>query len=184
MFFFEKKNQKTLLVWAEFIGISRSQTAKSFWLLCFKKEVLVLLRTGDGRRQFDKVGSAWHSARPLAEPLCRDSMAKPELGHKRVCVSCGARFYDLTKAPAVCPKCGTEQPIEQPRAPRRGGNVAEDRKVKKAPVLEDADTDAEVEVAEEEADESVLEDTSDLDDDADAIGGDLEVEPDSDEGER
>jgi uncharacterized protein (TIGR02300 family) len=112
-------------------------------------------------------------------------MAKPELGQKRVCVACAARFYDLTKAPAVCPKCGTEQPVEQPRAPRRGGgNVAEDRRVKKPPVPEDADADAEVEVADEEADESVLEDTSDLDDDADALGGDLEVEPDGDEPER
>jgi uncharacterized protein (TIGR02300 family) len=111
-------------------------------------------------------------------------MVKPELGQKRVCVSCGTRFYDLTKAPAVCPKCGTEQPVEQPRAPRRGGNVAEERRVKKPPVPEDTDTDAEVEVADEEADESVLEDTSDLDDDADAIGGDLEVEPDGDEPER
>jgi uncharacterized protein (TIGR02300 family) len=45
-------------------------------------------------------------------------MAKPELGTKRVCVSCGARFYDLTKTPAVCPKCSTEQPLEQPRARR------------------------------------------------------------------
>ncbi len=111
-------------------------------------------------------------------------MAKAELGLKRVCVSCGARFYDLSKSPAICPKCGTEQPAEQPRAPRRGGNVAEERKVKKAPVLEDADTDAEAETVDEEADESVLEDTSDLDDDADAIGGDLEVEPDGDEPEQ
>jgi uncharacterized protein (TIGR02300 family) len=109
-------------------------------------------------------------------------MAKPELGLKRICVSCGTRFYDLAKMPAVCPKCGTEQPIEQPR-PRRGGNVAELRKPKKAPVLEDADADVEVEAADEEAEEGVLEDTSDLDDDADAIGGELEVETDNDEGE-
>ncbi len=114
----------------------------------------------------------------------REGMAKPELGQKRVCVACGARFYDLTKSPAICPKCATEQPIEQPRAPRRGGNVAEERKVKKVPVLEDAETDAEVEVVDEEADESVLEDTSDLEDDADALGTDLEVEPEGDEAER
>ncbi len=109
-------------------------------------------------------------------------MAKAELGQKRICVSCSTRFYDLTKSPAVCPKCGTEQPIEQPKV-RRGGNVAELRKPKKAPVLEDADTDVEVEAADEEAEEGVLEDTSDLDDDADAIGGELEVEPDGDEPE-
>ncbi len=109
-------------------------------------------------------------------------MAKPELGQKRICVSCSTRFYDLTKAPAVCPKCGTEQPIEQPR-PRRGGNVAELRKPKKPAVLEDADTDVEVEAADDEAEEGVLEDTSELDDDADAIGGELEVEPEGDEAE-
>ena len=109
-------------------------------------------------------------------------MAKAELGQKRICVSCSTRFYDLTKSPAVCPKCGTEQPVEQPRV-RRGGNVAELRKPKKAAVIEDADTDVEVEAADDEAEEGVLEDTSDLDDDADAIGGELEVEPDGDEPE-
>jgi len=110
-------------------------------------------------------------------------MAKPELGLKRICVSCSTRFYDLTKSPAVCPKCGTEQPADQPKA-RRGGNVAELRKPKKAVVLDDAETEIEVETAEDEAEEGVLEDTSDLDDDADAIGGDLEVEPEGDEPER
>jgi len=113
-------------------------------------------------------------------------MAKPELGTKRVCVACGARFYDLTKQPAVCPKCGTEQPVEQPR-PRRsgGGNVAEDRRPKKpvpAPGVEDADI--EVEGVEDVEEEDVLEDAADLEDDADAIGPDIEVEPDSDEAER
>ena len=30
-------------------------------------------------------------------------MAKPELGLKRQCVACGTRFYDLMRAPAICP---------------------------------------------------------------------------------
>jgi uncharacterized protein (TIGR02300 family) len=111
-------------------------------------------------------------------------MAKPELGLKRVCVSCGTKFYDLTKNPAVCPKCGTEQPAEQPRPRRTGGNVVEDKRPKKAAVAEDVDADVEVEAADDEAEEGVLEDTSDLEDDADAISGDIEVEPDSDEAER
>jgi uncharacterized protein (TIGR02300 family) len=34
-------------------------------------------------------------------------VAKPELGLKRQCMSCGAKFYDLNRDPAVCPKCGT-----------------------------------------------------------------------------
>jgi uncharacterized protein (TIGR02300 family) len=112
-------------------------------------------------------------------------MAKPELGTKRVCVACGARFYDLTKVPALCPKCGTEQPIEQPRPRRTGGNVAEDRRPKKpvpAPGMEEADI--EVEGVEEEAEDELIEDAADLEDDADSIGPEIEVEPDSDETER
>ena len=34
-------------------------------------------------------------------------MAKPELGTKRLCSNCGAKFYDLNKDPIVCPKCHT-----------------------------------------------------------------------------
>jgi uncharacterized protein (TIGR02300 family) len=33
-------------------------------------------------------------------------MTKPELGTKRLCASCGARFYDLLHSPITCPKCG------------------------------------------------------------------------------
>lgn len=33
-------------------------------------------------------------------------MVKAELGTKRTCPSCAARFYDLLKNPIVCPKCG------------------------------------------------------------------------------
>jgi uncharacterized protein (TIGR02300 family) len=110
-------------------------------------------------------------------------MAKPELGTKRVCVACGARFYDLTKSPAVCPKCGTEQPIDQPRPRRTGGNVAEDRRPKK-PAAATEDADAEVEGVDDSEEEDVLEDASDLEDDADAIGPDIEVETDGAEDER
>ena len=111
-------------------------------------------------------------------------MVKPELGTKRLCVSCGARFYDLTKVPAVCPKCGTEQPVEQPRPRRTGGNVIEEKRPKKpvpAPGADDADVELE---PAEEAEEDVLEDTSDLEDDADPLGTDIDVETDSEEGER
>jgi uncharacterized protein (TIGR02300 family) len=34
-------------------------------------------------------------------------VAKPELGTKRLCANCGAKFYDLSKDPIVCPKCAT-----------------------------------------------------------------------------
>ena len=112
-------------------------------------------------------------------------MAKPELGTKRVCVACGARFYDLTRVPAACPKCGTEQPIDVPRPRRAGGNVADDKRPKKVAAPQDIeDAEIEVEGVEESEDEDVLEDTSDLEDDADAISADIaEVEPDGDDAE-
>lgn len=112
-------------------------------------------------------------------------MAKPELGTKRVCIACGARFYDLTKVPAVCPKCGTEQPQDQPRPRRAGGNVVEEKRPKKpvpAPGAEEADI--EVEGVEDVEEEDVLEDAADLEDDGDAIGPEIEVESDSDETEQ
>jgi uncharacterized protein (TIGR02300 family) len=34
-------------------------------------------------------------------------VAKPELGTKRVCLSCGTKYYDLQKSPITCPNCGT-----------------------------------------------------------------------------
>ena len=110
-------------------------------------------------------------------------MAKPELGTKRVCVSCGARFYDLGRVPAVCPKCSTEQPAEQPRLRRAAGNLLEDkRRAKPAPVPGLDAPDVEVEVADDEAEDDVMEDTSDLeDDDTDAI---VEVEQENGDEER
>ena len=34
-------------------------------------------------------------------------MAKTDLGTKRLCGNCGAKFYDLSKTPILCPKCET-----------------------------------------------------------------------------
>lgn len=109
-------------------------------------------------------------------------MAKPELGSKRVCVSCGAKFFDLLKQPAVCPRCSTEQPAEQPRLKRTGGNIAEEKRRAKPVPVPGLDADAEVEVVEEESEEDVLEDTSDLEDDAEEIV--VEVETEAGEEER
>jgi len=33
-------------------------------------------------------------------------VSKPEIGTKRQCTNCGAKFFDLRKSPIVCPKCG------------------------------------------------------------------------------
>lgn len=41
-------------------------------------------------------------------------MAKTDLGDKQVCPNCGAKFYDLRRRPAVCPKCTTSfDPAEE-----------------------------------------------------------------------
>lgn len=108
-------------------------------------------------------------------------MVKPELGSKRVCVSCGTKFYDLARQPAVCPKCATEQPAEQPRL-RRAAPVAPPEPVRAKPQPQPEDGDVDVEVEGEEDEEGVLEDTSDLEGD-DAIA-DVEVEPEGREEER
>ena len=42
-------------------------------------------------------------------------MAKPELGTKRLCASCSAKFYDLGKSPIVCPKCHAILELAIPR---------------------------------------------------------------------
>ena len=34
-------------------------------------------------------------------------MANPELGAKQICPNCQAKFYDLGRRPATCPKCAT-----------------------------------------------------------------------------
>ncbi|ABI62924.1 Hypothetical protein GbCGDNIH1_2026 [Granulibacter bethesdensis CGDNIH1] len=138
--------------------------------------------------RFDRRAKRWHGARPVLRvsrifipPHDHEAafpMVKPELGTKRVCVSCGTRFYDLLKSPAICPKCGAEQPLDQPR-PRRVPGVLLDDKPKKIGVVDDADTDA---VDADDTDEDVLEDTSDLEDgDDDTIEVEVETDGNDDE---
>ncbi|MBM3543156.1 MAG: TIGR02300 family protein [Alphaproteobacteria bacterium] len=48
-------------------------------------------------------------------------MSKPARGTKRVCPSCGARFYDLGRSPIVCPSC---QSVYQMAPTRRAERAA------------------------------------------------------------
>jgi uncharacterized protein (TIGR02300 family) len=48
-----------------------------------------------------------HRFRPQDATQGCQTVAKPELGTKRLCANCGAKFYDLSKDPIVCPKCNT-----------------------------------------------------------------------------
>ena len=58
-------------------------------------------------------------------------MADPKLGAKQVCPNCQAKFYDLSRRPAHCPKCDTEFDPEEAiklrsRRGRPGGYAADD----------------------------------------------------------
>lgn len=106
-------------------------------------------------------------------------MAKPELGLKRTCVACSTKFYDLMRAPAICPKCGTEQPAEQPRLRRTGGALPVDDKLKKRATSTEAEGD-DIEVEDVESDEAI-EDAEELEDDAESLGEDIEVGGDTEE---
>lgn len=99
-------------------------------------------------------------------------MANPELGAKQVCPNCQAKFYDLNRRPAHCPKCGTDFDPEEALKNRRvrgrpagyQDEEAEDQ-VKDAAESEDEDEDADVSTPEidEEGHEPIL--TPDDDDD-------------------
>ncbi len=48
---------------------------------------------------------------------------KAERGTKRVCQSCGSKFYDLNRDPIVCPMCQSVYQVSgAPSRPAAGGN--------------------------------------------------------------
>ena len=111
-------------------------------------------------------------------------MTKPNLGKKRTCLSCEARFFDLNKNPAICPKCGEEYKIpvtkvrKTPQPDQKNKDMpaaevdplAEETKVEDFTTeLHDSDIDDENEALEAELeddlDDSLMENTSELDED-------------------
>ena len=93
-------------------------------------------------------------------------MAHKNLGRKRRCASCGIKFYDLTKTPAVCPACGTEFDPEVLLKSRRGRAAAKVDEARTPTKEEDVNDDDVVEKAEnvefENDDDEVLASESDL----------------------
>jgi len=51
-------------------------------------------------------------------------MSKPARGTKRVCPSCGARFYDLSRSPITCPVCQAVYQVTPPTSSRRSERAA------------------------------------------------------------
>jgi uncharacterized protein (TIGR02300 family) len=103
---------------------------------------------------------------PLQQPLLHGKiiLVKADLGTKRACPSCAARFYDLTKRPIECPKCGfsyePEALFKQRRSrvaePAAAGVIAARDTGNAEEEEEDEDEDNESESEEEEA-EAVVE---------------------------
>jgi uncharacterized protein (TIGR02300 family) len=99
-------------------------------------------------------------------------LANPELGAKQICPNCSAKFYDLTRRPAVCPKCGEAfDPEEAVRNRRVRARVAtpdyEDTEEKEeaAPAPAEAEDGFEEEADETpEIDEAVEADVIETDD--------------------
>jgi uncharacterized protein (TIGR02300 family) len=107
-------------------------------------------------------------------------LADPALGSKQICPNCQAKFYDLNRRPAHCPKCATDFDPEEAVKFRRirartatpdyeTDDEAEDQvKAKKAA---DADDEEEDEVVAPELDEAV--------DEALPVDDEDEAEPDA-----
>ncbi len=104
-------------------------------------------------------------------------MAKPEWGRKVTCSSCGAKFYDMRRAPAICPSCGAENDPLAVFRPKRGSapKPAPAAEAKPAPEPEKVTLDAEDSGGENE----MLAEIEDVADDA-ADGEDLDETLDDD----
>jgi uncharacterized protein (TIGR02300 family) len=86
-------------------------------------------------------------------------VAKPELGTKRQCQSCSAKFYDLGRDPIACPKCGSIFEIMLARGARAS-----------------AETDDELEIDPSAAVMVPLEDADIADDDKAILSDDIELD--------
>jgi uncharacterized protein (TIGR02300 family) len=125
-------------------------------------------------------------------------MSKPELGTKRLCAHCSAKFYDLHHSPITCPECGGV--FEATGASSRSSTKAAPEAVLEVePVVAeipeaqlvslkeaDAETEGEqglgneaedgVEPNDEVLDEEALIEESEHEDDGDGIEGENDVE--------
>ena len=110
-------------------------------------------------------------------------MAKPEWGSKRICPSCGTRYYDLLREPVICPKCDTPfdpeaflksrrarpaPPVEKELEPVGADELDPDLETEEADAAEEEEEEEAVPLEEaEEEDEELLEDASELGEDED-----------------
>lgn len=114
-------------------------------------------------------------------------LANPELGAKQICPNCGAKFYDLGRRPAHCPKCATEFDPEEALKSRRvrarsaGPDYEDDAEKPEKPVADEDGFEDEVEATPEidqavEADVIEADDAEDADPAAAPVADDLGVD--------
>ena len=108
-------------------------------------------------------------------------MSKPAWRTKRVCASCGARFYDLSRTPITCPVCQAVYQVTPP--PSRRGERAQPVEVRKvvepqveAPALETPDI-----IGLEEAEEARAETAIEEDEESVDLGDDVAEIPATDD---
>jgi uncharacterized protein (TIGR02300 family) len=124
--------------------------------------------------------------RDIAELEWEQMVAKPEWGSKRICPSCGARYYDLLREPVICPKCATPfdaeaflksrrsrpaPPVEKELEPVGADEIDAEVETEEAEAPEEEEEEEEEEAVPleeaEEEDEELLEDASELGEDED-----------------
>jgi uncharacterized protein (TIGR02300 family) len=124
--------------------------------------------------------------RDIAELQWERMVAKPEWGSKRICPSCGARYYDLLREPVICPKCATPfdaeaflksrrsrpaPPVEKELEPVGADEIDAEVETEEAEAPEEEEEEEEEEAVPleeaEEEDEELLEDASELGEDED-----------------
>lgn len=100
-------------------------------------------------------------------------MGKRGLGTKCTCTGCHERFYDLNRSPAICPKCGVQQPPEKPPTLRSRRDALSAGSQQRQPV---------VAITSEDEAEPIDAEEIDAEDDASEAGDEtddsIEVEPD------
>jgi len=116
-------------------------------------------------------------------------LSQPDWGTKRICQSCATKFYDFGRTPIVCPKCGAafdpeillksrrsrpaaaakpSKPVAAVKADAAGANKNEDEDEDDIDLAGDDDDLTDLPDDEDE-DESVIEDASELGEDDEEI---------------
>lgn len=111
-------------------------------------------------------------------------MGKADLGEKLTCSDCGARYYDLNKTPALCPKCGAENArpkvFKTKKAEAAIKPTKDEPKPKKTSDDEDDIEDIEDIEDVEDDDDDILSDDDDDDDDVGSVIGPIDSDKETD----